>query len=125
MPVRIVAAAVLALESVGVAVLLVLQFAGLFAGDVASVPSALALIVLTLVGLVAVAGFALATARGLSWGRSGGIVVQVMILAVALGALTGAGASPAIAAAIASPGAVGLIALLLAARAAAPRRDHD
>jgi hypothetical protein len=125
MPARILAALVLALEAAGVAVLLALQIGALFAGDTASLASALALLVLTLVGVVAIAGFAVATARGRSLGRSGGIVVQVLILAVALGALTGAGADPAIAAAIAAPGIIGGVLLVLAVREAAPRDDGD
>jgi hypothetical protein len=122
MSVRPLAAFVLILEAAGVAALLVWQASALFSGDTASVPSALALMVLTLIGVVAVAGFAVATARGRSWGRSGGIVVQLLIIAVAIGALTGVGAAPLVALAIAAPGVVGFVLLLLAAREAAPPR---
>ena len=59
-------------------------------GDTDSIESAIALLVLTAVGAVAVLAFAVATWRGQSWGRSGGIVTQLLILAVALGAVTGA-----------------------------------
>ena len=45
---------------------------------------------LTAVGAAAVLAFAVAIWRGQSWGRSGGIVTQLLILAVALGAVTGA-----------------------------------
>lgn len=123
---RPLAAAVLALEAAGIAILLVWQGVALAGGDTDSVVSSLALMVLTLLGVVAVAGFAFATWRGQSWGRSGGIVVQALILAVAIGALTGEGANPVFAAALALPAIVGAILLILAVRAAAPpRRDDD
>jgi hypothetical protein len=124
-PVRILAAALLALEGAAVVVLLVWQIVALLAGDTASLATALALAVLTAVGAAAVLAFAVATARERSWGRSGGIVVQVLILAVALGALTGVGADPLTAGAIALPGALGLVLLLLAVREAAPERPDD
>jgi hypothetical protein len=120
MHVRYVAAAVLALEALGVGVLLVQEILALLAGDTASLSSALALLVLTAIAALAVAGFAVATARDQSWGRAGGIVVQVLILAVAIGA-PGVGVAPGIVLAIAAPGVVGLVSLILAARAAAPR----
>jgi hypothetical protein len=125
MPVRYPAAAVLALESAGVVVLALWQVLALFSGDTTSVVSALALLVGTLVAAALVAGFSIATARGRSFGRSGGIVVQVLILAVALGTLTGPGANAGIAAALAAPAVIGGILLVLAVRAAAeddPRR---
>jgi multisubunit Na+/H+ antiporter MnhF subunit len=122
MSLRHAAAVVLALESVGVVVLLVWQVRAILTGDTVSLSSALALAVLTLVGAVAIAGFAAATARGRSWGRSGGIVVQALILAVALGELTGADANAALAALIALPGVVGGVLLVLAVRDAGRAR---
>src|SRR3954447_7152022 len=88
------AAVLLALEGAALLVLVAWQIIALVGGDTDSVESALALTVLTLVGAAAVLGFAVAVWRGRSWGRSGGIVAQVMILAVALGAVTGAYAHP-------------------------------
>ncbi len=73
---------------------------------------------LTLVGAVAVLAFAVAIWRGRSWGRSGGIVTQVLILAVALGAATGAYAHPSTALILAVPAVAALVLLVLAARAA-------
>lgn len=119
MPVRLLAAALVALEAVGLAILLVWQTVALIGGDTASLPSALALLVLTLVGTIAVGGFAVATARGRSWARSGAIVVQLLILAIALGEFTGSAANASLAVAIAVPGVIGLVLLLLAAREAA------
>ncbi|WP_125132585.1 histidine kinase [Microbacterium sp. 10M-3C3] len=106
MSIRIAAAVLLGLEALGVAVLLVEQIVAIATGDIASLSSALALAVLTLVGVAAVISFAIATARGRSWGRSGGIVVQALILAVAGGALVGEGANPAVAALLAVPALV-------------------
>lgn len=123
---RLAAAAILALEAVGIAVLLLGEVGAIIAGDVASLSSALALAVLILVGVAAVAGFAVATARDRSWGRSGGIVVQALILAVAGGALFGEGANPGIAALLAIPAIVAAVLLFLAAREAGrARRDES
>lgn len=121
MPARVLAAGMLVLEAVVIAALLVWQVIAIVTGDIVSLSSALALAVLTLVGVLAVAAFALATARGRSWGRSGGVVVQVLIVAVALGELTGEQANPVIAASIALPGVVGGVLLFLAVREAGGR----
>ncbi|WP_240606750.1 histidine kinase [Microbacterium sp. Gd 4-13] len=122
MPVRVLAAAMLALEAAGALALVVWQIVALFEGDTVFLTTALALIVLTVVAAGALAAFAVATARDQSWGRSGGIVVQILILAVALGALTGVGADPLTALAIAAPGVIGLVLLVGAVRRAAPQR---
>ncbi|MFY0100203.1 hypothetical protein ABTQ08_22315, partial [Acinetobacter baumannii] len=66
-----------------------------------------------------------ATARDVSTGRSGGIVTQLLILSVAIGALTGEWAAPGVALLIAVPALVGLALLILAVRAASPRRRDD
>lgn len=118
MMVRLIAAAILACEALGLAVLLVWQVVAMMSGDTASLASAIALAALTLVGAVAVAAFSVATARGQSWGRSGGIVAQALILAVALGELTGENANPATAALIAAPALVCGVMLILTVRAA-------
>lgn len=121
-PARI-AAIVLALEALGILALAGWQVVAIVGGDTDSLVSSLALVVLTVVGGAAVAAFAGATWRGSSWGRSGGIVTQLLILAIALGAATGAYAHPLIGAALAVPAVVGLVALVLAVRRAARERD--
>ncbi|MFB9645863.1 histidine kinase, partial [Microbacterium terregens] len=108
------AAFVLGLEGLAVAALVGWQIWALAVGDTGSVQSAVALMVLTAVGAVAVLAFAVATWRGLSWGRSGGVVTQLLILAVALGAVTGAYASPTTGLALAIPGLIALVLLLFA-----------
>ena len=101
------------------------QVVALIGGDTDSLVSSIALIVLTVIGAAAIGAFAVATARDVSAGRSGGIVTQLLILSVALGAVTGEWAAPQTALLIAAPAVVGLILLVLAVRAAAPRRRDD
>jgi hypothetical protein len=113
-----VAAVLVGLEGAALVTLVVWQVAAVASGDTISIESAVALIVLTLVGAVAVLAFAVAIWRGRSWGRSGGVVTQVLILAVALGAATGAYAHPSTALIIALPAVAALVLLVLAARAA-------
>ena len=112
------AAAIVGLEGVAVAVLVVVQVLALFGGGADDVSSGIALTALTAVGAVALVGFAVAIARGQSWGRSGGIVAQLLILAVALGAVTGAYAHPLVALALAAPAALALVLLFVAVRRA-------
>jgi hypothetical protein len=116
-----IAAILLAVEGLAIVGLAVWQIVALVAGDTASVESALALIVLTVVGAAAVISFAVATWRGLSWGRSGGIVTQLLILAVALGAVTGSYADPGAGLALAAPAVVTLVLLVIDVRAAGRR----
>lgn len=113
-----IGAVLLGLEGAGIAALAIWQVLALVAGDTGSLESAIALVVLTAVGAVAVVAFAVATWRGQSWGRSGGIVVQLLILAVALGAVTGVYADAATGLALAAPALVTLVVLVLAVRAA-------
>ncbi|WP_296196224.1 histidine kinase [uncultured Microbacterium sp.] len=119
-----IGALVLIVEALGIAVLALWQVLAIFRGDTVSLASALALIVLTFLFAVAVASFAVATMRSRSWGRSGGVVTQVLVLAIALGALTGQYAHPFLALVLAVPAVIGIWALWAAARAAgrnAPR----
>lgn len=126
MPIRLAAAALLGLEALGILALAGWQTVALIGGDTDSVVSSIALIVLTVIGAAIVGAFAVATARDVSAGRSGGIVTQLLILSVAIGAVTGEWASPGIAVLIAAPAVIGLVLLVLAVRAGAPRRrDED
>jgi len=119
-----VAAALVGLEGLGLVALAVWQIAAVASGDTASLASALALIVLTAVGAAAVLAFAVAIWLGRSWGRSGAIVTQLLILAVALGAVTGAYAEPLSALVLAIPAILALVMLVLAVREAA-RGERD
>ncbi|WP_314096143.1 hypothetical protein [Microbacterium foliorum] len=82
------AAAVLAAEGAALLVFALIELVGLGAGDASSLPTALALIVLTLIGAGALIAFAIGTRAGHSWARSGGIVFQVLGVALALASLT-------------------------------------
>lgn len=82
------AAAVLAAEGAALIVFAVIELIGLGAGDAASLPTAIALIVLTLLGAGALVAFAIGTRAGHSWARSGGVVFQVLAIALALASLT-------------------------------------
>jgi hypothetical protein len=112
------ASIVVGIEGIGIAALVVWQILALVAGDTGSLASSIALVVLTAVGAVAVLAFAVAIWRDRSWGRSGGIVTQVLILAVALGAATGAYAEPMSALVLAAPAIVALVLLVFAVHAA-------
>lgn len=113
-----IAGVLLALEGLAIIALVIWQVVALVTGDTDSLESALALVILTAVGAVAVLAFAVATWRSQSWGRSGGIVVQLLILAVALGAVTGAYAEPATGLLLAAPAILTLVLLVVAVRGA-------
>ncbi len=111
-----IAAAILALEAVVVLGLAGLQIVELAQGHVMSMASALALIVLTIIIGAGMAAFSWGLLTGQTWSRSGGIVTQLMALAIALGAITGQFAHPSIAAAIAVPAIIGLVAIFQASK---------
>ena len=119
------AAIVLAIEGAGVLVLAAWELIALVSGDTTSAASSLALLVLTALGAVALVAFAVGVWRGRSWGRSGGIVAQLLLASVALGTLTGPGARPGVAVALVVPAAVGFVLLVQAARAAGRARRQD
>lgn len=110
------AAVVVAIEGVALVALAVWQIIAITTGDTDSLVSALALVILTAVGAAAVLAFTVAIWRGLSWGRSGGIVTQVLILAVALGAVTGTYGHPSTGVVLAIPAIVALVLLVIAVR---------
>ncbi len=119
------AAAILGVE--GLALLLVAgwEVVALAGGDTDDPVSSIALIVLTVLGAVAVIAFGVAVARGQSWGRSGGIVTQLLTLAVAIGAVTGPAPSVGFALLVSVPAVAGLVALFAAVRRAATRRASE
>lgn len=117
-----VAAGLLGLESIVLFLVAGWETVALVGGDSDDTGTSIALIVLTVIGALAVAAFAVGTARGESWGRSGGIVAQLLMLAVAVGAVTGPTPAPGFAVLVAAPAVVGLVVLFAAARRAAARR---
>lgn len=85
----VLAAFLVVLEGIGLLVLAGIQVPPIVQGDVATIDSAIALLVLTLVFAAGVVLFGIGIFRGRTWARSGGIVTQVLIFSVGLGALTG------------------------------------
>lgn len=125
-PVERLAAIILGAEAVVLLGLAGWELVALVSGDTESVSSSIALLVLTAVGAAALVAFAAAVWRGASWGRSGGIVAQLLTLAVALGAISGEDPQVGIAAAIAVPAVIGFVALVASARVAGRRvRESD
>lgn len=120
-----VATTILTVESVGVLALALWEILALLTGDSTSVGSSLALIVLTVIGGSAVTAFAVGVTRDRSWARTGGVVVQLLVLAVALGAVTGAYAHPLIGLALATIGVAGLVPLIFDIRRAGRERSDD
>lgn len=116
------AAILVGLEGIAVAALAGLMMPSLIAGDTTDLGTAWALILMTVIAAVALFAFAIAILRDRGWGRSGAIVAQLLILAVALGAATGAYAHPLVALALTVPAVITLILVIAAARAAG-RRD--
>ncbi len=115
------ASAVLAAEAAALGVLAVVELIELGGGDAASLPTALALIVLTLVGATALFAFAAGVRTGRSWARSGGIVLQVLAVALALASLTLTPVPWVFTVATGIPGLVGFALLIASARSEVPR----
>jgi len=110
------AALVLALEGTALAVIAVIEVFGLSAGDAASLPTAIALIVLTLIGAAALFAFAAGTRRGRTWARSGGVVLQVLALALALASLTVQPVLWSFVLGVGAPAVVGFVLLIASSR---------
>ena len=120
-----IAAVLVALQAAGLVALVVWQVIALLSADTASIDTAIALLVLTALGAGAVAAFAVAIWRGRSWGLSGAIVTQMLILAIALGAATGSYAEPAAALMLGAPALGVLVLLVLAVREAGAAERED
>ena len=110
------AAAVLALEGAALTIIAMVEIFGLSAGEAASLPTAIALIVLTLIGAAALFAFAVGTRRGRTWARSGGVVLQVLALALALASLTVQPVLWTFVLGVGAPALIGLVLLVASAR---------
>ncbi|MGF3055788.1 hypothetical protein [Microbacterium sp. YY-01] len=119
------AAYLLIAEGVAVATLTIMEARKLFAGEATSLTTALALIALTLVGTVALFAFGIAVLRGGSWGRSGGIVLQLLGLGLVLSALSLRPLPITFMLAIGVPAAITLVLLLAAVRASGRPSGED
>ena len=109
----IAAVAVLALEAIALLVIALIEMFGLGSGEASSLPSALGLIGLTVIGAVGLGALAIGVLRGRSFGRSGGMVVQILAVAVGLGSL-GVRPFPALFVfSLVIPGVIGAVLLFL------------
>jgi hypothetical protein len=118
-----IAGSVVIIEGIGLGVLTLVQVGAIVGGDTAALETAIALLVLTAIGAAIVVVFGVGTLRGRSWGRSGGIVTQLLVLAVALGAVTGAYAHPLLGLQLAIPAIITLMLLFGAVRRAGRSGD--
>lgn len=114
--VALAAAVVLGAEAAALIAFAVIELVGLGAGDAASLPTAVALIVLTLLGAGALIAFAIGVHRGRSWARSGGVVFQVLAVAIALASLTLQPLPWLFTLGVGLPGLIGFILLIASAR---------
>lgn len=121
----VAAAAVLALEGAALVVFAIIELMGLGAGDAASLPTAIALIVLTLIGAGALFAFAFGARIGRSWARSGGVVFQVLAVALALASLTLQPIPWAFTMGVGVPGIIGFVLLISSARRESERAETD
>ena len=111
------AAALLVVEAAALAVIVVMELTALGSGGATSVPTALALIVLTALCAILLAVFALGVARGRSLARSGAIVLHVLAVILAVAALTIDPPAQSFAVLVGVPGVLGFVLLLASARA--------
>ncbi len=119
------AAAVLALEGTALGVVAVIELFGLGAGDAAILPTAIALIVLTFIGVAALFVFAVGTRNGRAWARSGGVLLQVIAVVLAINSLTVQPVPWMFVLAVGAPGLIGFVLLIASARREADRGAQD
>ncbi|MDR6866374.1 hypothetical protein J2Y69_000966 [Microbacterium resistens] len=117
----VAAATLLALEGLALIVVALVEVFGLSAGDASSLPSALALIALTVIGGVGLVCLGVAVLRGRSWGRSGGMVLQIIAVATAASALGVRPFPTMFVLGLAVPGLIGAILLFLVSQREGPR----
>ena len=110
------AAVLLALEGAALGVIAIVALFSLIAGDAAMLPTAIALIALTIIGAAALLIFAVGARRGRAWARSGGIVLQVLAVALALNSLTVQPVPVTFVIAVGVPGLLGFVLLVASAR---------
>jgi hypothetical protein len=129
--VALAAAGLLVAEGIALGVVSLLELFALGGGGASSNSTAIALVVLTMIGAAALVAFGFGVLRGMSWGRSGGILLQVIAVALALSTLSLQPVPWLFTLGIGLAGLVGFVLLILTARregASDPRahaRDAD
>ena len=83
----------------------------------------IAIVVLSLIALAWVAATTVGTARRRSWIRASALTIQLVMMAVALGAFQGQYAVPDVGWALLAPALVAVVLLFLPSTVAATRRD--
>lgn len=114
--VALAAAVVLMAEGVALGVVSLLELFALTSGRASSTPAGAALVVLTLIGAAGLVAFGFGVLRGVSWGRSGGILFQVIAIALALSSLSLQPVPWTFTLGLGIAGLVGLVLLILTAR---------
>nr|WP_232528307.1 hypothetical protein [Microbacterium sp. MAH-37] len=107
-------------EGLALGIVSIIELVQLGAGNVASTPAGIGLIVLTLLVAAGLVLFAVGVVRGVSWARSGAVVFQVLAIALALSSLTLRPIPWPFTVAVGIPGAVCLVLLILASRNGGP-----
>ncbi|WP_353112027.1 hypothetical protein [Microbacterium sp.] len=113
----VLAALLLTLEGIALGIVSVIELVKLTRREVVSTPAGTGLVVLTLLAAVALVAFAYGVLRRVSWARSGAIVFQVLAIAVAVSSVTLETPRWGFALAVGVPGMIGLVLVILAARA--------
>lgn len=101
-------AAVIALECAGLIAAIVFLVTELFVAPIASLGTAIGIIVVVAIAAVWVAFIAAGVLRGRAWTRAAIVVLQVLIGAVAIGSFQGIGARPEVGVALLVPVVVAL-----------------
>ena len=102
-------AAVLWLEAAGIAAATIYLGIEIISAPANSLPSAIALAAVAAIAAIWVAVIAINVVRGNAWVRGASIVVQVLLIAIAVGSFQGKGAVPGIGVALLVPSIIVLI----------------
>ncbi|NQX04096.1 hypothetical protein HQQ82_04705 [Rathayibacter sp. VKM Ac-2856] len=115
--------AVLALETAAVACVTGWLLIELVTTRADTIGGGIAIVVLSFIALAWVAATTVGTARRRSWIRASALTIQLVMMAVALGAFQGQYAVPDVGWALLAPALVAVVLLFLPSTVAATRRD--
>ncbi|GAA5148771.1 hypothetical protein GCM10025768_10970 [Microbacterium pseudoresistens] len=111
-------AALLALEGIALLIVALVEGIRLGAGEAAELPTALALIGLTVIGGAGLLLLAVGVLRGRSWARSGGMVLQILGVATALSGMSAQPFPTLFVVGLGVPCALGIVLIFLLSRRA-------